>query len=286
MLLPTIRSRARRVGFGGSPPSLIERTLRTRWDVEPEQAAELARLSGGRMGWAVVALHDERMMDQRDEALDRGRGDGVGAAERALRLGRRARRGLHAGPAARAGDARGVAGAGGGTSCSSPRAGSCRAVHSDRLDTLRPLAAQCDVRGAVRALRAIADARQQLDGEREPGAGAGGDDAGAAEAPAERCQRPARRRDRDERTRAHGRLRETIMTDHQRTPVGVRFKEAGKVYYFDAGEHALDVGNYVVVETSHGLEIGRVVDLARAGAGQRDQGIAEADRARGDAGGP
>ena len=49
------------------------------------------------------------------------------------------------------------------------------------------------------------------------------------------------------------------MTEHQRVPVGVRFKEAGKVYYFDAGEHELDVGNYVVVETSHGLEVGRVV---------------------------
>lgn len=49
------------------------------------------------------------------------------------------------------------------------------------------------------------------------------------------------------------------MSDHQRVPVGVRFKEAGKVYYFDAGEIDLDVGNYVVVETSHGLEIGRVV---------------------------
>ena len=24
------------------------------------------------------------------------------------------------------------------------------------------------------------------------------------------------------------------MTEHQRAPVGVRFKEAGKVYYFDA----------------------------------------------------
>lgn len=45
----------------------------------------------------------------------------------------------------------------------------------------------------------------------------------------------------------------------QRIAVGVRFKEAGKVYYFDAGEYSLDVGNYVVVETSHGLEIGRVV---------------------------
>ena len=49
------------------------------------------------------------------------------------------------------------------------------------------------------------------------------------------------------------------MSDHQRVPVGVRFKEAGKVYYFDAGELDLDVGNYVVVETSHGQEIGRVV---------------------------
>jgi cell fate regulator YaaT (PSP1 superfamily) len=49
------------------------------------------------------------------------------------------------------------------------------------------------------------------------------------------------------------------MSNPQRTPVGVRFKEAGKVYYFDAAENELDVGSYVVVETSHGLEIGRVV---------------------------
>ena len=45
----------------------------------------------------------------------------------------------------------------------------------------------------------------------------------------------------------------------QRMPVGVRFKEAGKVYYFDAAGYDLTTGNYVVVETSHGLEIGRVV---------------------------
>jgi cell fate regulator YaaT (PSP1 superfamily) len=41
--------------------------------------------------------------------------------------------------------------------------------------------------------------------------------------------------------------------------VGVRFKEAGKIYYFRAGELDLDVGNYVVVDTSHGQEVGRVV---------------------------
>jgi len=49
------------------------------------------------------------------------------------------------------------------------------------------------------------------------------------------------------------------MAEQQRMPVGVRFKEAGRIYYFDARTLELDVGNYVVVETSHGLEIGRVV---------------------------
>ncbi len=49
------------------------------------------------------------------------------------------------------------------------------------------------------------------------------------------------------------------MADQQRMPVGVRFKEAGKVYYFDARGVDLDVGSYVVVETSHGREVGRVV---------------------------
>jgi cell fate regulator YaaT (PSP1 superfamily) len=49
------------------------------------------------------------------------------------------------------------------------------------------------------------------------------------------------------------------MSEQQRMPVGVRFKEAGKVYYFDARGFELTTGNYVVVETSHGQEVGRVV---------------------------
>ncbi len=49
------------------------------------------------------------------------------------------------------------------------------------------------------------------------------------------------------------------MAEQQRMPVGIRFREAGKVYYFDARGFELDVGNFIVVETSHGQEVGRVV---------------------------
>lgn len=49
------------------------------------------------------------------------------------------------------------------------------------------------------------------------------------------------------------------MSEQQRVPVGVRFKEAGKIYYFDARGFDLDVGQYVVVDTAHGQEVGRVV---------------------------
>jgi cell fate regulator YaaT (PSP1 superfamily) len=41
--------------------------------------------------------------------------------------------------------------------------------------------------------------------------------------------------------------------------VGVRFKRAGKVYYFDPASIDLEVGDYVVVETARGQEMGRVV---------------------------
>ena len=54
--------------------------------------------------------------------------------------------------------------------------------------------------------------------------------------------------------------RETSDPGEMEQVVGVRFQEAGKIYYFtSAGYDALDVGQYVVVETSRGLELARVV---------------------------
>ncbi|ACB83638.1 PSP1 domain-containing protein [Natranaerobius thermophilus] len=41
--------------------------------------------------------------------------------------------------------------------------------------------------------------------------------------------------------------------------VGVRFKKAGKIYYFDPNDIDLEVGNKVIVETARGLEFGQVV---------------------------
>ena len=41
--------------------------------------------------------------------------------------------------------------------------------------------------------------------------------------------------------------------------VGVRFKKAGKVYYFDPGELDISKGDCVIVETARGVEFGDVV---------------------------
>ncbi|MGX9132839.1 PSP1 domain-containing protein [Rummeliibacillus sp. JY-2-4R] len=41
--------------------------------------------------------------------------------------------------------------------------------------------------------------------------------------------------------------------------VGVRFKKAGKIYYFDPGDYILEKGQYVIVETARGIEYGRIV---------------------------
>ncbi|PKG22456.1 PSP1 domain-containing protein [Niallia nealsonii] len=41
--------------------------------------------------------------------------------------------------------------------------------------------------------------------------------------------------------------------------VGIRFKKAGKIYYFDPSDILIEKGNYVIVETVRGVEYGKVV---------------------------
>ena len=41
--------------------------------------------------------------------------------------------------------------------------------------------------------------------------------------------------------------------------IGVRFRHAGKIYYFSPGKLKVKTGDYVIVETARGLEYGYVV---------------------------
>ena len=41
--------------------------------------------------------------------------------------------------------------------------------------------------------------------------------------------------------------------------VGIRFRNVGKIYYFDPKNYKMQVGDHVIVETARGVEFGRVV---------------------------
>ena len=47
------------------------------------------------------------------------------------------------------------------------------------------------------------------------------------------------------------------------TVIGVRFKNAGKLYFFDPGAFWPTAGDFVVVETARGVEFGEVVTGVR-----------------------
>ena len=41
--------------------------------------------------------------------------------------------------------------------------------------------------------------------------------------------------------------------------IGVRFRPNGKIYYFAPGDHKIECGQFVIVETARGVEYGKVV---------------------------
>jgi len=70
LLLPTVLSRCQVVGLRPLPVEQVAAALGARWGVEPEQAGLLARLSGGRLGWAVSAHTDRELWQARATCLD------------------------------------------------------------------------------------------------------------------------------------------------------------------------------------------------------------------------
>ena len=47
------------------------------------------------------------------------------------------------------------------------------------------------------------------------------------------------------------------------TVIGVRFRQAGKIYNFDPLDFKIEVGNHVIVETARGIEYGKVVQSVK-----------------------
>jgi len=69
LLLPTIVSRCQVLGLRLVPIKLIEEELQLRHGVDAARATLLARLSGGRIGWAISAARDSSMLQHREDTL-------------------------------------------------------------------------------------------------------------------------------------------------------------------------------------------------------------------------
>ena len=68
-LLPTIVSRCIRLDLRPLSPSLVARELMARYEVGRERADEIARLSGGRLGWAIQATNEPELLEHHETAL-------------------------------------------------------------------------------------------------------------------------------------------------------------------------------------------------------------------------
>lgn len=69
-ILPTITSRSQIMSMRPTATEAIRQALVDQFDARDAQAALLAGLSGGRMGWAIRALQDETYLEQRKAGID------------------------------------------------------------------------------------------------------------------------------------------------------------------------------------------------------------------------
>ena len=65
--------------------------------------------------------------------------------------------------------------------------------------------------------------------------------------------------------------------------IGVRFRNVGKVYYFDPKALDIKMGDHVIVETARGVEYGMVVLGTERGGGVQNRAAAEGGHPRCDA---
>ncbi|HZS77132.1 MAG TPA: DNA polymerase III subunit delta' [Ktedonobacteraceae bacterium] len=70
MLLPTILSRVQQIPMHLLTTTQIKTALEQVWQVDPQEAALVAALSAGRMGWAIQAVEDEDILSDRKAQLE------------------------------------------------------------------------------------------------------------------------------------------------------------------------------------------------------------------------
>ena len=68
-LLPTIISRSQQINLRPLAKSIIEQALIERWELTPEKAERLARIAGGRLGWAVRAATETAYLERMEHAV-------------------------------------------------------------------------------------------------------------------------------------------------------------------------------------------------------------------------
>ncbi|HRL10845.1 MAG TPA: DNA polymerase III subunit [Aggregatilineales bacterium] len=69
-IMPTILSRVQTLHLRPVPARQLEQILTEQYGAAPDQAAVLARFSGGRIGWALRALQTPEMLNYRTNGLD------------------------------------------------------------------------------------------------------------------------------------------------------------------------------------------------------------------------
>lgn len=91
-ILPTIISRSQVISLRPVAFHVVHDVLTTHYEVSEDEAQEIARFSGGRIGWAIRAAQEPDLLTQRAEALDMLeeaiRGDRRGRFDLAAGLGR------------------------------------------------------------------------------------------------------------------------------------------------------------------------------------------------------
>lgn len=70
LLLPTILSRVQQVPMHLLTAIQIKTALEQHWQIEPDEAALIAALAAGRIGWAIQAVEDEDMLTERQAQLE------------------------------------------------------------------------------------------------------------------------------------------------------------------------------------------------------------------------